>query len=396
MVVTAQTKITGKVIGSDDKQPVIGATVKIKGTNEGNVTDVNGVFTITAKVGDVLTISYIGYQSKDVPVTGATLGTITLTATNSTLNEVVVTGYTAQRKKDITGAVSIVDVTEMKSVVAGNTASLLQGTASGVTVTNSGQPGAATSINIRGISSIYSTAPLVIIDGVQASGGGGGNGMGAAGAGGGLDNINPQDIESIQVLKDAAAASIYGVRAANGVIIVTTKKGKQGKSNITYDGSYGTTKPLANGFNLGGTATYVEAEYLSHVNNTPTQVGGGPSGGNTNQQFDPQGTGTYTIPDFISPAGAHFGDPGTTAADYTLNTATGFGNQVTLANKTGTDWFHEVFRSAPTQVHNITASGGSDKSTYLMSIGYLDQQGTLINTYEKRYSLRVNTNFNIT
>lgn len=379
LVVTAQTKITGKVIGSDDKQPVIGATVKIKGTNEGNVTDVNGVFTISAKTGDVLVISYIGYQAKEVPVTGASLGTITLTATNSTLNEVVVTGYTAQRKKDITGAVSIVDVNEMKSVVSGNTTSLLQGTASGVTVTNSGQPGSATSINIRGISSIYSTAPLVIVDGVQGS----------------LDNINPQDIESIQVLKDAAAASIYGVRASNGVVIVTTKKGKQGKSTITYDGSYGTTRPLANGFNLGGTATYVEAEYLSHVNNTPTQVGGGPSGGNTNQQFDPQGTGTYTIPDFISPAGAHFGDPGTTAADYTLNTATGFGNQVTLANKTGTDWFHEVFKAAPTQQHNVTASGGNDKNTYLMSIGYLNQQGTLLGTYEKRYSLRVNNNYNI-
>lgn len=399
LVVTAQTKITGKVIGSDDKQPVIGATVKIKGTNEGNVTDVNGVFNITAKVGDVLTISYIGYQSKDVPVTGASVGTITLTASNSTLNEVVVTGYTAQRKKDITGAVAIVDVAELKSVVSGNTTSLLQGQASGVTVTNSGAPGGGTSINIRGVSSISSTAPLVVIDGVPSSGGAGGNGnsMNVAPSGG-LDNINPQDIESIQVLKDAGAASIYGVRGSNGVIVVTTKKGKQGKATITYDGQYGTTRPLANGFKLAGTQTYMEAEYLSYkddnhvgtVTNADGTISKYPS-----TQFDPNSTGTWTIPDFISPAGAHVGDPGTTAADYTLNTLSGVGNQVTRANKTGTDWFHEVFKPAPTQQHNITASGGTDKSTYLMSLGYLDQQGTLMSTYEKRYSLRVNTNFNI-
>src|ERR1700712_2974420 len=121
LVVTAQTRVTGKVIGSDDRQPVIGATVKIKGTNVGVVTDVNGNFALNATTSDVLVISYIGYQAHEVAVTGASLGTIVLTITNSTLNEVVVTGYTAQRKKDITGAVAIVDVNSMKSVVSGNT-----------------------------------------------------------------------------------------------------------------------------------------------------------------------------------------------------------------------------------------------------------------------------------
>ncbi len=373
LVVTAQTRITGKVIGSDDKQPVIGATVKIKGTNAGAVTDVNGVFTLNATTNDVLVISYIGYQTKEVPVTGPSLGTITLTVNASTLNEVVVTGYTSQRKKDITGAVAIVDVTSMKTVVSGNATSLLQGQASGVTVTNSGMPGAATSINIRGIGSIFSTSPLVIIDGVE----------------GNLDNINVNDIESIQVLKDAGSGAIYGIRAAEGVVVVTTKKGKQGKATITYDGSYGTQRPLADGFKVAGTQTYMQAEYLSHFNDGLT----GP--GNKNLQFDPNGTGTYTIPDFISPAGAHTGDPGTTLASYTLNPLTGVGNQVTAANKVGTDWFHEVFKPAPIQQHNITASGGNDKSTYLMSLGYLNQGGTLLSQYEKRYSLRANTNFNI-
>jgi TonB-linked SusC/RagA family outer membrane protein len=378
LVVTAQTRITGKIISSDDRQPVIGATVKIKGTNVGVVTDVNGNFALNAKTGDVFVLSYIGYQPKEVDVTGASLGTIVLTINNSTLNEVVVTGYTAQRKKDITGAVAIVDVTSMKTVVSGNASTLLQGQASGVTVTNSGTPGGGTSVNIRGIGSIFSTAPLVMVDGVV----------------GDLDNLNVNDIENIQVLKDAGSASIYGVRGANGVIVVTTKKGKQGKAQITYDGTYGTTRPLSKGFDLANTQTYMQAEFLSYKNGI---LDGNPElgPGHANQQFDPNATGTYTIPDFISPAGAHIGDPGTTKADYTLNTNNGNGTQVTMANKAGTDWFHEVFKPAPVQQHNVTASGGSDKSTYLMSLGYLDQQGTLLSTYEKRYSLRVNTNFNV-
>ena len=376
LVVTAQTKHTGKVIGGDDKLPIVGASIKIKGTNTGAVTDVNGDFNLTLKSGDVLVISYIGYQTAEIAVGGGDFISVSLKPAASTLNEVVVTGYTAQKKKDITGSVAIVDVASMKTSTAGNTASLLQGQASGVTITNSGSPGATTSVNIRGIGSIYSTAPLVMVDGVSGS----------------LDNVNPDDIESIQVLKDAGSASIYGVRGANGVIVVTTKKGKQGKATITYDGFYGTTRPLADGFKLGGTQTYMEAEYLSHKDDG--SVGGGPNG-NVNQQFDPLGTGTWTIPDFISPAGAHTGDAGTTAADYTLNPLTGVGNQVTRANKTGTDWFHEVFKAAPTQSHTVTASGGSDKSSYLMSVGYLNQQGTLLSTYEKRYSVRANTLFNV-
>src|ERR1700748_2849620 len=138
LVVTAQTRITGKVIGSDDSRPVIGATVKIQGTNVGVVTDVNGSFVINAKTSDVLVISYIGYQQKNVPVTGESLGTIVLSVTNNTLDEVVVTGYTAQRKKDITGAVASVDMADAKKLPASSSEQLLQGQASGVTVINQG------------------------------------------------------------------------------------------------------------------------------------------------------------------------------------------------------------------------------------------------------------------
>src|SRR5437588_12838321 len=152
LVVTAQTKVTGKVIGSDDKQPIPAATVKIKGTNVGIVTDVNGNFTLSAKVGDVLVISYIGYQTKSVSVTGPSLGTITLDATNSTLNEVVITGYQTQLKKDISGSVATVDVGAAKQLNVTSAENLLQGQAAGVTVTTQGAPGASAQVIILGFS----------------------------------------------------------------------------------------------------------------------------------------------------------------------------------------------------------------------------------------------------
>ena len=367
----AQLKVKGTVVGADDSKPIVGASIKIKGNNSGAITDTSGSFIIDAKINDVISITYIGYDPTEVIVKSSLIGRIVLTPTKTSLNEVVVTGYTAQRKKDITGAVAIVDIANMKSVPAGNTSTLLQGQASGVNVTNSGNPGGGTSINIRGIGSIFSTAPLVMIDGVSGS----------------LDNINVSDIESIQVLKDAGSASIYGVRGANGVVVVTTKKGK-GKLKITYDGLYGTTQPLADGFKLANTQTYEQAEYQSYRNDGIV----GP--GHPNTQFDPGATGNWSIPQYITPAGAKAGDPGTDPSAYNLDPITGVGtNPITLANKTGTDWFHTVFRSAPTQTHTLTASGGSNNANYLMSLGYLDQQGTLLSTYDKRYSFRVNTNF---
>jgi TonB-linked SusC/RagA family outer membrane protein len=373
LVVTAQTKYKGKVIGSDDKLPVVGASIRVKGTTTGAVTDVNGEFTLTLSPGNVLVVSYIGYQSTEIKVGTDVNLRITLQSGSSTLNEVVVTGYTAQRKKDITGSVSVVNVATMKTVPASNTASLLQGTAAGVTVVNSGNPGANTTVNVRGVGSIFSTAPLIVIDGVQGS----------------LNDINPNDIESMQVLKDGQA-SIYGVRGSNGVVVVTTKKGKSGVATISYDAYYGTQRPLKDGFKLADTKTYVEAIYQSYKN-SPNADGTSPLAGG-NPQYDPGKTGTWTIPDYITPAGGKEGDPKTNPSTYLLNPFT-TDNQITRANKQGTDWFHEVFKPAPIQSHNITASGGNDKSTYLMSISYLNQQGTLIDTYFKRYAARINTNF---
>src|SRR6185312_15362161 len=229
LVVTAQTKHTGKVIGSDDKQPVVGASVRIKGTNTGAVTDVNGEFTLNLSPGNVLVVSYLTYQTKEVTVQGDQYLTIILTPASNSLNEVVVTGYQTQRKKDISGAVATVDVTAAKVIPTSSAESLLQGQAAGVTVVESGAPGMGSNVFIRGVSNFGNSSPLYVVDGVQQ---------------GDMRDVNPNDIESISVLKDAGATAIYGVGGGNGVVVITTKKGKQGKTRFTYDAFYGTQRPL--------------------------------------------------------------------------------------------------------------------------------------------------------
>ena len=381
LVVTAQTRITGKVIGSDDKQPVIGATVKIKGTNVGVVTDVNGAFVLNAKTGDVLVISYIGYQAKSVSVTGESLGTIVLDVTNSTLNEVVVTGYQTQAKKDITGAVAIVNITDAKKIPAASSEQLLQGQAAGVTVINQGLPGAPSTVFIRGITNFGNSQPLYVIDGVQTNN---------------MSQVNPTDIESISVLKDAGAAAIYGVSGGNGVIVITTKKGKAGKTTLSYDGYYGDQVPL--GGNVWNLMDPAQQMALSK------------QAGDTGAQtlYDPNKTGnwqlyTYGYHGSNAPAGAGaaFGVAGVTndpsIQNYYIFDTTNPNNDflVQKFNQQGTDWFHEIFNHAPMQSHTVTASGGNDKNTYLYSLQYLNQQGTLIETFEKRYQARINNIYSL-
>lgn len=371
IIVSAQNRITGKVTGSDDKLPVIGASVKVKGSTTGTITGTDGGFTLNAKSGDILIISYIGYEPKEVPVGSESNYTVSITPTSSTLNEVVVTGYASQAKKDITGSVAVVSVKELKEVPAGSPVQMLQGRASGVSIITSGQPGSGSNIRIRGITSFGNTVPLVIIDGVQ----------------GNLDNIDANDIESMQVLKDAGAASIYGVRGANGVIVVSTKKGS-GTPKITYDAYYGTQVPLNNDFNLLNPQEMADLTWIAYRNSGTDIVNGNPN----HPQY---GNGaTPVLPDYILPSGAKEGDPRVDPSLYNID-FTKPAYQIVRANKQGTDWFNELFTPAPIQSHTLTASGGGDKSTYLFSAGYFNQQGTLLETYLKRYSARMNTTFKV-
>ncbi|HLX91672.1 MAG TPA: TonB-dependent receptor [Puia sp.] len=372
----AQKTVTGRITSNTDKQPLPGATIQVKGTKVATQTGVDGTFSIKVpKDNSVIAISVVGFERMEIGLSGKTdIGEIPMVQSTSTLNDVVVTGYTAQKKKDITGAVAVVNVKELKSVPGSTAESLLQGQAAGVTVINSGQPGGGSNVRVRGIANLYNVDPLYIIDGVQGS----------------MHDLNVNDIESIQVLKDAGAVAIYGIQGSNGVVIVTTKKG-HGKATINYDMFVGTQRPLKDGFKLAGSQNWADVYWLQFYN-----AGIVPA----NNWFG-QGGPAYappTLPAYLAPT--PFTTDGTVvnpnyAALQAPATYDIVNNQITKTNLAGTDWFHEIFKPSPITQHTISASYASEKSSYYFSFGYMDDEGTLINTYLKRYSVRANTTFNI-
>jgi len=377
LVVTAQTKHTGKVIGADDKLPVVGASVRIKGTNTGAVTDVNGDFTLSLSAGNVLVVSYIGYQTQEVTVKGGEFLTISLAPSASTLNEVVVTGYTSQVKKDITGAVALVDVADAKKIEVSSSDQMLQGQVSGVTVVTDGAPGSPSTVLIRGISNFGVTTPLYVIDGVQTSN---------------MSDINPNDIESIAVLKDAGAAAIYGVSGGNGVIVITTKHGKSGKTQLSYDAYFADQTPLSgNVFHLMTPTQQSILSFEADDAAAPTLYPGGPGvlptygyhGGSNYTSADGTAFGSSGVTDNPAILGAYHYDAAVPGNDFLVQ----------KFDQQGTDWFHALFKAAPENRQTLTASGGSDHNTFLYSIDYFDDEGTLIETWENRYSARVNNTY---
>ena len=365
---SAQKQVSGII--KENNNPVVGATVEVKGTNVATITGPQGNFVINVPAGrNILVVSYVGLETQEVNIADKTSVDVNMVAVNTTLNEVVVTGYTAQAKKDITGSVSVVKVSDLKSVPAANASSQLQGRVAGVTVTTDNRPGTESSVKIRGFSSFGDNAPLYIIDGIPS---------------GGISGINPNDIESMQVLKDAAAASIYGARASNGVIIVTTKKGRSGAARVTYNMYYGFSSP-GKGWDLLNSQEMADLTWLSYQNAgqavPTTQYGTG---------------STPRLPDYILPAGKMEGDPAVSPSLYNLNLDDINGSYLIMrANKAGTDWYDEITDNAPIQNHNVTLSGGADRSRYLMSFDFFDQDAILIYSYFRRYTLRVNTEFNV-
>ncbi len=304
----------------------------VKGTQRGTITDQAGKYRLTVPDGEgvVLVFSFVGYLSQEVTPGSRTVVDISLRTDSKTLNEVVVVGYGTVKKSDLTGAVAKVGETDIKAtpIVAFDRA--LQGRAAGVQVVqNSARPGGEATIRIRGSGSVNaSNDPLYVIDGFPTTG---------------LNSINPNDIESIEVLKDASATAIYGSRGSNGVVLVTTKRGKAGQLSVTYDVYYGSqsvrrTIPLLNA-----------RQFAEFVNEAQTNNGGKP--------FFDGSTGDRPLP-------------------------TDLGE--------GTDWQEEVLRNAPIQNHQLGVSGGSEKSRYALSFGYYDQQGIVLNSDFKRYTLRAN------
>ena len=341
-MITNNKKITGKV--TDEKnEPIIGANVVVKGSTTGTITDMDGNFTLEVPDQATLLVSYIGYTPKEVAVKNQNNLSIMMIEDSKTIDEVVVIGYGSVKKSNLTGAVSSVKTTEIQQTPMTSIDQGLVGRASGVQVTQtSGMPGAVASIRVRGSSSLQGgNEPLYVIDGFPVYSG---TGFGSTGGNtqiSGLSTVNPSDIESIEILKDASATAIYGARAANGVGLITTKSGKKGRDIITFESSFGVQ-------NVAKTIYVMNAqEYAALVNEAYTNDG----------------------------------------LDAPYN-STQLGEIAKLGN--GTNWQDEIFRPAMIQSYQLTFSGGDNKTTYAISGGYFDQKGVIINSDFKRYSLRLN------
>ncbi|MET6999970.1 SusC/RagA family TonB-linked outer membrane protein [Chitinophaga defluvii] len=372
----AQSKISGKVTDEASGNPIPGATIAIKGTAKGTAADPSGNYSLQAPKGSILVFSFVGYATLEIQVGDASEINAVMKEKVGSLEEVVVTGYASQRKKDLTGAVAVVNIQQLTTQPTAQISNQLQGRVSGVTVLGSGQPGQEPQVRVRGINSFGNNDPLYVIDGVPTQN---------------ILTVNPNDVESMQVLKDAGAASIYGARAANGVIIITTKKGK-GKVKVNYDAYYGTQRVKGgNVFDLLNSQEMADLKWMALKNTNPNVV----------YKDGLYGSGaTPVLPDYIAPGGLKEGDPLVNPSLYKVNPnytnaaeLDGF-YRITKANKQGTDWFHEIFGAAPITSQNISVGGSTDQANYYMSFNYFNQQGTLMNTYMKRYTLRVNTQFN--
>lgn len=364
-----QKGITGIVTGRNGES-IPGVSVIIKGTSIGTVSDMDGKFYLDIPTtAEVLQLSFVGMVLQEIEIAGKTNFVVVMEEMSIGVDEVIVVGYGTQQKKTVTGAVSTVNASQLRSVPTANAASKLQGRVAGVTIINDNTPGGEATVRIRGIGSVNNNDPLFIIDGVPTSGG--------------LSQINPNDIESMSVLKDASSSAIYGVRAANGVILVTTKRGKSGKPKLSFDARYGVQRTI-NSLNLMNTQEYGELLWLESRNIGLKQGDNG--WGNAQYGYGAQ----PVVPDYVIPSGAMEGE-----VDESTYTYPAPYNAITRANKEGTDWSDEILEPAPIHEYNLSVSGGSNKGTYAFSGGYMSQDGIVMNTGFERYSLRSNTNAKI-
>jgi TonB-linked SusC/RagA family outer membrane protein len=372
----AQSTVTGKVTSAEEGA-LPGVNIIMQGTGQGTVSDIDGNYSIVVPGPEaVLVFSSIGYTTEAVTVGNQSVIDIVMVADVTSLKEIVVTGYTSQRKADITGAVAVVDTEEMNQITAASFLEKLDGRAAGVTVNSGGNPGGRNTVRIRGVSSFTNNDPLYIIDGVPIEDA--------------YNNwLNPNDIESIQVLKDPSSASVYGARANNGVIIVTTKKGTKGKAKLSVDVNVGVQNPVK-GYDkilMQDPFDYHEIIKRSHEQAFPD-----PLAVPTNIYGDPNNPSIprYTWPnDGVNQTNDLQAQFGITEADYS------FPNQLIMPASQGTNWWDELFDPSLVQDYNIGLSGGNDNSVYNISLQYFDQDGTLKHNWFKRVSLRANSEFKI-
>ena len=350
--VMQQTKRTVRGVVEDALGPVAGANIVEKGTTNGTITDMNGNFTLNVAPDAILVVSYIGYQEQVIHVNGQSELKIILKEDSQALDEVVVVGYGTQKKVNLTGSVATVnfeDVSESRPIT--NISSALAGMSAGVQVRqSSGQPGSdGGTIRIRGVGTLNNASPLVLIDGIEGT----------------LDAVNPNDVESISILKDAASSAIYGSRAANGVILVSTKKGKEGKINVSYSGRVSLSSPT----NLIDMVTNY-ADFMEWMNESATNIGASPIFTQSTidlwreKEKDPYGLNEYGYPNYVA--------------------------------YPNTDWENVLFNNKVMNEHNVSLNGGTDKVSFLLSAGYLDNPGLVDNTGIKRYTVRSNVDVQVT
>lgn len=316
---------SGRVISGTDNKPLAGVSISIKGATAGSSTDAEGKFSIQASEGATLVFSYIGYESYEYTLAGSRLPDIVLQPADKTLQDVVVVGYGTQKKRDLTGSISSVNSKDIQSLPVPNVGEALQGRAAGVQIFSSGSPGSNVSIRVRGTGTINNSDPLLVIDGVPTDIP--------------LNTISPDDIASIEILKDASAAAIYGSRGANGVVIVSTKKGSSTQNHLSLKAFTGTQQATS-------MVDLLDAAQFASLHNEMMANNGQPQ----------------------NPA---YADP------------------VSLGK--GTDWLGSLFRKAPMQNYSVSYSGGNPKSTYYVAGSVLDQQGIVLGTSYRRYSIQFNT-----
>lgn len=329
--------VTGKVIASEGEETLPGVNIVIQGTTRGAVTDINGNYSIVVPGPDaVLVYSSIGFSTQAITVGNQSVIDVTMVLDVADLDEVVVTAYATQLKKDLTGSVGVINSEELTAVPQSNVTQQIQGRVAGVSVTGDSRPGQSGKVRIRGYGSFQNNSPLYIVDGVPTTD---------------INSINPDDVESMSVLKDAGAASIYGSRASNGVILITTKKGKGKGVNVNFNMYVGTQNPGSSPSFVLNTQEYADLQWLVYANDGTSE---------THPIYGPS-SGSPQFPEW--------------AAD--------------------TKWFDEAFQSAMIQNYDLSLSGGNENSKYYASFGYFDQDGTTLYNWYKRFSGRFNSEFTI-
>lgn len=377
-----QQEVRGTITDGMTGQPIVGVTVQVKGTMTGDISQADGGYNVNVTQGsNMLIFSFVGYQTQEIEINGRTVIDVVMQEQITALEEVVVTGYSVEKKKDIIGSVSVVDTDEMISTPSANLTSQLGGRVAGLTVSSSGDVDGTSKVRIRGFGSFSGSEPLYIIDGVPGS----------------VDNLNPNDIESLQVLKDAASASVYGARAANGVVIITTKQGTEGPIKVDIDYYYG--------INYVSNADFPDLLNVEEMGELywKQMEGAGREYGDEDWYHPQYGSGPEpVIPEYILANVNGSRTPGAELEAMRISDPALFDFYVNPANydlathqivKAGnTDWFDETFNPAPVQNLQLTFSGGSSNGTYAIGMNYYDRRNTADKySYFKRYSLRVNS-----